>query len=210
VSALQIIGVVVGMLLLVVGGFVAIVSLARNPSMSGEGELPATIILAGLALLGLWLVRRSSPRLSSGKLACSPAAFGRWLILPATPASPLGMAIWTLLITFIPLALVPRRNGARMWTTFAAFVIYQLCAIVALAVMTGWWRRALLTLLLGPVVLMGLVTIAEVFEKESIGQGGLAFLGPLMWSWAIIPVIGLIRLLVSRPSAPPNSSGPAS
>jgi hypothetical protein len=208
-SIIRIIGVVVGMLLLVVGGFVSIATFAGNPSLSGEGELPATIILAGLALLGLWLVRRSSPRLSSGKLACSPAAFGRWLIQPATPASPLGMATWTLLITFIPLALVPRGHGARIRTAFYAFVIYQLCAIIALAVMTGWWRRALLTLLLGPVVLMGLVTIAEVFEKDSIGQGGLAFLGPLMWSWAIIPVTGLIRLVVSRPSPPPSQTGQA-
>jgi len=208
-SIFRIIGVVIGLLLLLVGGGVALISFARNPSMSGEGELPATIILAGAALLGLWLVRRSSPRVS-GKLAWSPAAFGRWLIQPATPASPLGMAIWTLLITFIPLALVPPGGGGRMWTAFVAFVIYLLCAMIALAVMTGWWRRALLTLLLGPVVVMGLVTIAEAFETRSIGQGGLAFLGPLMWSWAIIPVTGLIRLVVSRPSPPPNSAGPSS
>ncbi len=81
--------------------------------------------------------------------------------------------------------------------------------MVALAAKPGWWRRALLTLLLGPVVMTGLMATAEAFEDRVIGEGSLGFVGMLMWSWAIIPVTGLIRLVVSRPSPPPRETGQA-
>jgi hypothetical protein len=56
----------------------------------------------------------------------------------------------------------------------------------------------------------GLMVTAEAFEDRVIGEGSLGFVGLLIWSWAIIPVTGLIRLVVSRPSAPPDNSGQTS
>jgi hypothetical protein len=44
-----------------------------------------------------------------------------------------------------------------------------------------------------PVVMFGPIFTAEAFQKNVVGEGALAFRGPLMWSWAIIPVTGLMR-----------------
>jgi hypothetical protein len=199
-SILRIIGVVIGLMLLVVGGFLALFSAFGRPSAPDTDRAFFTTFFVGTAVLGFFIARRSNP-LFLGNFSASPA---RWLIQPSTRSSPLGMAIWTLLITSVPLALAPR-GGVRMMIALAAFLTYLVCAMIALAAKPGWWRRALLTLLLGPVVMSGLVVIAEEFETRVVGEGGLAFVGVLMWSWAIIPVTGLIRLVVSRPSAPPDS-----
>jgi hypothetical protein len=218
-SFLRIIGVVFGLLLLVVSGGIALFSFLDNPSMSDDGQVFGTIVLVGVAVLGVFLVRWSS-REFFGKVVRSPAGLGRWpiglgrwLLLPGTRSHPVGMVIWTLLIALVPLALAPR-GGVRMLIALVAFLTYMLFAImlfamIALAAMPRWWWRALSTLLLGPVVMTGLIVMAESFETKVVGEAALAFLGPLMWSWAIIPVTGLIRLAVSRPSAPPDRSGQA-
>jgi hypothetical protein len=208
-STLRIIGVVFGLLLLVVGGGLALLAFLDSRSTSNGDLTLLAILLAGVAVLGLFLVRRSSPEFF-GKLVRSPArwliGFGRWLVHPSARSSPLGMAVWTLLIALVLMALAPR-GGARGAIAMIGFLIYLVFAMIALAAKPGWWRRALFTLLLGPVVMTGLIVTAERFEDRVVGEGSLGFLGLLMWSWAIIPVTGLIRLVVSRPSAPPDSSG---
>jgi hypothetical protein len=204
-SILRIIGVVIGLMLLVVGGFLALFSAFGRPSAPDTDRAFLTTFFLGTAVLGFFIARRSNP-LFLGNFSASPA---RWLIQPSTRSSPLGMAIWTLFIALVLLALAPR-GGARGMIAMIAFLIYLLFAMIALAAKPGWWRRALLTLLLGPVVMTGLMVTAEAFEDRVVGEASLGFVGLLMWSWAIIPVTGLIRLVVSRPSAPPDSSGQAS
>jgi hypothetical protein len=201
-SILRIVGVVVGLILLVAGGFMALFSVYTP---TPDNRTFVTTFFVGTAVLGFFIARRSYP-LFLGNFSASPA---RWLIQPPGRSSPLGMAIWTLLIALVLLALAPR-GGARAAIATSAFIIYLLFAMIALAAKPGWWRRALLTLLVGPVVMTGLMVTAEKFEDRVIGEGSLGFVGLLMWSWAIIPVTGLIRLAVSRPSSPPDSSGQAS
>jgi hypothetical protein len=41
-----------------------------------------------------------------------------------------------------------------------------------------------------------LIFVAEGFQKNAVGEGALAFLGPLMFSWGVIPAPGLIRVMV--------------
>jgi hypothetical protein len=211
-SILRIIGVVLGLLLLFVGGGLALLAFLDSQSTSNGDLALLAILLVGVAVLGLFLVRRSSPEFF-GKLVRSPARclirFGRWLIQPSARSSPLGMAIWTLLIALLLMALAPR-GGARGAIAMIGYLIYLFFAMVALVAKPRWWRRALLTLLLGPVVMTGLIATAEAFEDRVVGEASLGFVGLLMWSWAIIPVTGLIRLVVSRPSAPPDSAGQAS
>jgi hypothetical protein len=205
-SVLRNIGLVVGLLLVVFCSALVLVSVTENPTFSETGELFATIFLAAVAVGGVFLVRWSSPGFFARLLhnfASAPRRFVRWLLLPDTHRTPWGMAVWTWVIGFV-LLMLPT-GDARFFITFYLFVIYMLFAMIALVALPGWWRRALLTLLLGPVVMTGLVLIAEVFQKDVIGQGGLAFLAPLMWSWAAIPVTGLLRVLFARPSPPPTS-----
>ena len=199
---LRIIGVVAGLLLLVVCGGVALVTFIANPSMSDSGQLGGTIALVLAAVLGFYLVRRSSPHFF-GSAGASPVRFVRSMLERSALKRPIGMAFWTLVIGLVLLAVTPR-HGARIAVALGAFLIYMLYSLIALATMPGWWRRALFTLLLGPVVMFGLIFTAEAFEKDVIGEGALAFLGPLMWSWAVIPITGLMRLIFARPAPAPS------
>jgi hypothetical protein len=207
---LHVIGLVIGLLLVVFCGALVLVSVTDNPTFSEPGELVGTIFLVVVGVGGVYLVRWSSPAFF-GRLvhnaAASPRRFVRWLLRPDTLRTPWGMAVWTWIIGIV--LLIPPTGNARFRITFYAFATYLLFALAALAAFAGWWRRAILTLLMGPVVMTGLFLIAEAFQKDIIGQGSLAFLGPLMWSWAVIPVTGLIRLVISSASTPPASQGPA-
>jgi hypothetical protein len=202
-SILRIIGVVFGLMLLVVGGFMALFSAFLSPSAPDNDRAFVTIFFLGTAVLGFFIARRASPRVL-GNFSASPASFIRSTLRPDSLRRPLVMAIWTLVVATVLLAVAPR-GGVRTLIAFGAFLIYLVAAMVSLVAFPGWWRRALLTLLLGPVVMFGLALTAEAFEKNVVGEGGLAFAGVLMWSWAIIPITGLGRLLFARPApAPPH------
>ena len=194
-----------GLLLVVFCGALVLVSVTENPTFSEPGELAGTLFLVAAGVGGVFLVRWASPGFF-GRLVrntgSSPRRFVRWLLLPDTVRTPWGVAVWTWVIGFV-LLMLPT-GDTRFRITFYLFATYLLVAMIALVALAGWWRRALFTLLLGPVVMTGLVLEAEVFQKDVIGQGGLAFLGPLMWSWAAIPVTGLIRLVFARPSPSPS------
>jgi hypothetical protein len=206
----RIIGVVVGLLLVVACGGVALVTFIANPSMSDNGQLGGTIFLVGLTVLGFWMLRRWSPAFF-GRFVGSPSGLVRWLLQPSAVWHPVRLAVWTLLIGLVLLAPAPR-HGARAVVALGGFLLYVLLAMIGLAIRPRWWVRALQTLLLEPVVMSGLMFTAEAFEKNVIGEGSLAFAGVLMWSWAIIPVTGFGRLIFARPtpaSPPPTASGPA-
>jgi hypothetical protein len=208
-SVVRIIGVVAGLLLLVVCGGVALIAFIANPSMSDEGQRGGTIFLVAVALLGFFIVRRSSPTFFSRagasfiRVGASPAGFVRSMLRPGSLRRPLGLATWTLVVGAVLLAVAPR-GGVRGLIALGAVLIYFVASMVSLVAFPGWWRRALLTLLLGPVVMFGVGLTAEAFEKNAVGEAGLALVGVLMWSWAIIPVTGLVRLLFVRPSPSPS------
>ena len=66
-----------------------------------------------------------------------------------------------------------------------------------------WWYRLVFTLVASLVMVAGLVAVAETVEPHSIGEGGLAILGPMMFSWAILPAVVGLRVLfrAMRPGA---------
>ena len=204
-SPVRSLGVALGMLLLFASLGTAVFSVVENPAMSDPGQLGATIILLLFAVASAFLIRWSSPGYLASllhRLAAAARRFVHWLLLPDTRQSPWGMAVWTCVLGLVLLA--PPTGQARFMIALVLFLIYLLFAMIALATRPGWWRRALLTLLLGPVVMASLIATAEAFQKNVIGEGSLGFLGLLMWSWAGIPVTGLIRLVFARPSPPPS------
>jgi hypothetical protein len=199
----RIVGVAAGFLVLFFSLGTAVYWVVENPAMSDPGQLAGTIFLLLFAAASVLLIRWASPGFFASLLhtvALAPRRFVRWLLLPETRRSPFGMAVWTWVVGFV--LLLPPTGQARFLIALVLFLLYVLFALVALVALPGWWKRALLTLLFGPVVMSGLVIIAEGFQENVIGEGGLAFLGPLMWSWAAIPLTGLVRLLFFKHSPP--------
>jgi hypothetical protein len=196
-------GLVLGGLMLLVGGFVALVTFVRNPTLSGEEDLAATIVLTIGAMLGGLLVRLSSP----GAFAKVPSLLARgWraLLRPSALVHPAGIGVWTLLI--VTLLMIPPVT-LRFRLAFYGFVAYLFWAAGALLVSQRWWVGAIQTLAISLVVMFGLIFVSEAFERDSIGQGGLALLGPLMASWVVIPLTWLVNLFVRRSPSPPSAAG---
>ena len=90
-----------------------------------------------------------------------------------------------------------------MLVVLAGFVGYLIVSVVMLTIGPRWWYRLVFTLIASIVMVAGLVAIAETLQPHSIGEGGLALLGPMMISWAVLPAVVLLRVLVRamRPGA---------
>jgi hypothetical protein len=86
--------------------------------------------------------------------------------------------------------------GQRFAVALALLLVWVIVTTLVLASQPNWWVRALGTLLMGPIVMLGLIYIAEAYQEKSIGEGALALLGPLMAHWVLVPLSGIIRLVV--------------
>ena len=69
---------------------------------------------------------------------------------------------------------------------------------IMLVVLEHWWVRAGVTLLTAPVLLMILYGMAEVMQPKSIGEASLAFAGPVIVHWGVVPATGLLKLLLRQ------------
>jgi hypothetical protein len=114
---------------------------------------------------------------------------------------PKGLAFWTFVVAA---ALLPVAGAARILVVFGAFVIYLLASAVLLMIAPAWWYRLVFTLIASIVIVFGLVSVSELLQPRSIGEGGLAILGPLMFSWAVLPGIVLLRVLFRAMRAGPG------
>jgi hypothetical protein len=78
----------------------------------------------------------------------------------------------------------------------AGFTGYLIASSVMVMIGPRWWYRLVFTLVASIVMVAGLVAIAETLQPHSIGEGGLALLGPMMFGSAILPAVVLLRVLV--------------
>jgi hypothetical protein len=91
----------------------------------------------------------------------------------------------------------------RVLVVLAGSIGDLIASAVMLMIGPRWWDRLVFTLIASIVMVAGLVAIAETLQPRSVGEGGLALLGPMMLSWAILPAVVLLRMLVraTRPGA---------
>ena len=144
-----------------------------------------------IALAGAGLAHWSSPgvfRLAAGSTASVVRTFGGRLQL----SNPEGLAFWTFIVSAV-LLFVPAIS--HLLVVLVGVVAYLLASAVMLMVGPRWWYRLLFTVVASLVVVFGLVAIAEALQPHSIGEGGLAILGPMMFSWAVLPALVLLRVL---------------
>jgi hypothetical protein len=192
-------GLIVGLTLAAIGGLITLViALPSSWPLSSDNRIALGFFLV-VMLVGIGIVRWASPGFF-GLLAHALARGGRWLLTPGAFLDPIGLIVWTLVAGTALIALLP---VPRIFIAFNTFAAYLIASALLLMLLPRWWYRFLVTILLGSqVVMFGLIFVAEAFERNSIGQGALGFLGPLMLSWAVLPVTGLIRLLTQRARGP--------
>ena len=121
----------------------------------------------------------------------SAAAPAKRTWLPAALGNPL---LFGLILLVAGAALLAIPTDYRFFVVLALLLIYIVMTVVALIMEPHWWVRALVALLMGPIVMFGLIFISEAYEEKSIGEASLAFLGPMMLHWIIVPITGLIKL----------------
>jgi hypothetical protein len=167
----------------------------RNPGQ--PLAFAVLVMLAAASAAAAWRLRLPAWRGGS-----------RWRLPPARSllrvfslgviTHPVGLAGWTLALGAV---LLWPPIGPRVLTTLAVFMAYVLAATATLLVRDRWWFRALATLVLLPVVMMSLIFIAEAYHAGDIGEGALAFVGPLIAAWVAVPLTGMVKWAVSAARA---------
>lgn len=195
---LRICGVTAGLTVMVVFGFVGVLAAAASAWPPTSRDLTGIGAFFFIAAIGAAVAHLSSPGIftsSTGLGASAMRTFRGRLQL----SQPEGLAFWTFVVCavllFVPV--IP-----RVLVVLAGFVSYLIASAVMLTIGPRWWYRLVFTLIASIVIVVGLVSLAETLQPHAVGEGGLAILGPMMFSWAILPAIVLVRVLARAMRAP--------
>ena len=129
----------------------------------------------------------------------------RWLFNRDRLRHPGSLAVAVFVAGAMLLLVIPREAGILV--VLALFFAYAVAAPFLLALQPHWVINALVTLVVTPLLMFGLVGVAEWLQARSIGEGGLALLGPLMLSWIGIALSGVFRLIKFAAQTSDNASG---
>lgn len=185
-------GAIVGAALALLCAATVFAGFVTNPRLTDPGQMIGTAILVFGVVAGAWLFKWSAPA-ATGAIVRSPVHLGRLAFRRTAFLDPIGTGFWT--IVTVAILMIPP-VAPRVFLALGGFMAYLLVAVVTMIALPRWWYRALVTLAATPIVMFALIFIAEGFQKNAVGEGALAFLGPLMVSWGVIPATGLIRLIV--------------
>lgn len=204
---LSAIGVVAGVGLIVVFGPVLAFALFELVALSKGDPFVIGFLVVGLAT-GVLLIRWSAPGVFA-RVAGAVGAGVRVFFSAQALVNPIGLAGWVILVCGAGMGL-STALGIRDFIPLHPFFIlmggllfYMLVTTVVLVVLEHWWVRAVVTLLTAPVLLMVLYGMAEVMQPKSIGEASLAFVGPVIVHWGVVPATGLLKLLVRNFYTPP-------
>ena len=117
----------------------------------------------------------------------------RWLFNRDRLRHPGSLAVVVFVAGAALLLVIPHEAG--IFVVLALFFAYAVVAPFLLALQAHWLTNALTTIVATPLLMFGLVGVAEWLQARSIGEGGLALLGPLILSWIGIGLSGVFRLI---------------
>jgi len=129
----------------------------------------------------------------------------RWVFSRDRLRHPGSLAVVVFVAGAVLLLVIPQ--AASILVVLTLFFAYAVAAPFLLAVQPHWLTNALITLVVTPLLMFGLVGVAEWLQARSIGEGGLALLGPLMLSWIGIALSGVFRLIKFAAQTSDNASG---
>jgi hypothetical protein len=117
----------------------------------------------------------------------------RWLFHRDRLRHPGSLAVVVFVAGAALLLVIP--HEASILAVLALFFAYAVVAPFLLALQPHWLTNALMTLVVTPLLMFGLVGVAEWLQARAIGEGGLALLGPLIVSWIGVGLSGVFRLI---------------
>jgi len=189
---LEIGGVVIGLAIAGVFGLMTVLAAFTSPWPLAGKTLEGVVVFSIIALTGAGLAQFSSPRLFQ-RLAAVSRETARTFASRAHPSNPEGLVLWT----FVPAAVLLLVPGSpRILVVLAAWMIYLLVSAGMLLIGPRWWYRLAFTLIASFPLVGAMVGLSEWIEPRSIGEGGLAILGPWMISWFALPALVLARVFV--------------
>jgi hypothetical protein len=200
-TLLSAVGMVAGLGLMALCVLVLALTTLQAMTEAGPTADPmVTVFFAIGAAAGVLLVRWASPGLFA-RMGRAIAAGVKWFFTVHALVNPVGLAVWVAIACSAAMAL-PVALFHHFFVVMAGLLFYLVITSVLLVVLPHWWLRALVTLLTAPVLLFAMMGIAEVLEPKSIGEASLAYLGPVMFHWGVVPATGLLKLIVARGQAP--------
>jgi len=188
---LEIGGAVIGLAIAAVFAFMTVLAAFSSPWPLAGRSLEGVTVFGVIALAGAGLAQFSSRRLFQ-RLAAASFEAARLFASRGHPSNPEGLVFWT----FVPTAVLLLIPGPRILIVLAAWIIYLLVSAGMLLIGPRWWYRLVFTLIASFPLVGAMVGLSEWIEPRSIGEGGLAILGPWMISWFVLPALVLARVFV--------------
>lgn len=188
---LEIGGAVIGLATAAVFGLMTVLAAFNSPWPLAGRSLEGVAVFGVIALAGAGLAQFSSRGLFQ-RLAAALRAAARTFVSRWHPSNPEGLVVWT----FVPAAALLLVPGPRILIVLAAWIIYLLVSAGMLLIGPRWWYRLVFTLIASFPLVGAMVGLSEWIEPRSIGEGGLAILGPWMISWFVLPALVLARVFV--------------
>ena len=197
---MRICGATIGLAVAAINGLIAVLAASASAWPPTSNDITGVTVFLLIAAAGAALAHWSVPGVFQSGVGMA-ASLARRFAGRLNISYPEGLAFWTFVVAAV---LLPIAGAARILVVLGAFVIYLLVSALMLLIAPGWWYRLVFTLIASIVMVFGLVSISELLQPRSIGEGGLAILGPLMFSWVVLPAIVLLRVLLRALRARPE------